>query len=76
MKSWKYTFFLYLTNFHTTFSEISLTDEIAETERGVNVVLLHLLKIFTEKNGITQKMETSIVQCLKDDSFALKNIPP
>lgn len=76
MKSWKYTFFLYLTNFHTAFSETSLTDEIAETELGVNTVLVHLLKIFTEKNGLTQKMETFLVQCLKDDSFALKNIPP
>lgn len=39
----------YLTNLHTAFSEISLTKEITETELGVNAVLVHLLKILTEK---------------------------
>jgi hypothetical protein len=38
----------YLTNLHTAFSEISPTKKITE-EHGVNAVLVHLLKIFTEK---------------------------
>lgn len=50
IKLWKYKFLFYVTDLYMAFGETSLSKETTKTKHGLNAELVHLLKIFPEKN--------------------------
>lgn len=57
IKLWKYKFLFYVTDLYMAFGETSPPKETTKTKHGLNAELVHLLKIFPEKNWLMKKME-------------------